>query len=218
MKQILIIAGPSAVGKTTVAHQLIKEGGIPFELVRSVTTREARGDAYDAEYIYLSKKEFSLLLSSGGVLEYTEYAGELYGTPLSEIERISESGKYPLLILDLAGVASLAENTKGISPCALYVYDDISVMDKRLEARYESGEKTEGNLAKLKSRKVQNRGDYANIENYSCHFYSFVENSLEISATAKKVEVLFGEFLSGKKKDFSEIARIAKKLVEMSGK
>ena len=218
MKRVLIIAGPSAVGKTTIAHELIKNGGIPFELVRSVTTRAPRGDAYDAEYIYLTGSEFSSLMECGGVLEHTEYAGEHYGTPLSEVERITQSGKYPLLILDLEGVKSLSENSKGVYPCSLYIHDDISVMDKRLEMRYESVEKNAATHERLGSRKAQNRKDYANIEKYSCHFYAFVENCREISDTAKTVEQIFCDFLSDVEKDHNAIESVARSLVTMSAK
>ena len=106
MTSCLVIAGASAVGKTTVGTLLVESG--KFELVRSVTTREMRGDAFGSEYIYLTRDEFLKLVSDGGVLEYTEYAGNLYGTPRSEIERIVGEGKTPLLILDLNGVKSLS--------------------------------------------------------------------------------------------------------------
>ena len=211
MKEILILAGPSAVGKTTVAHELMR-GEIPFELVRSVTTRAPRGDSYDAEYIYLSNEEFLSLNSSGGVLEYTEYAGAFYGTPRSEIERILCAGRYPLLILDLEGVKSLAERAGDISPCALYLWDGIEVMDKRLESRYLGSSVSEENLARLSSRKAQNRRDYAKIANYACHFYAFVENSQEISVTAVAVKSVFESFLSGKSRDGEDVEKISGRL------
>ena len=106
MNKILVLAGPSAVGKTTVMKALMSkyEG---FDYIRSATTRAPRGDGYDSEYIYLSINDFSSLIKNGGVLEYTEYGGNFYGTPSSEIERIFEDGKIPMLILDINGVKTL---------------------------------------------------------------------------------------------------------------
>ena len=49
-KALLILVGPSAVGKTTVADEIISRGG--FSLIRSLTTRAPRGDGHDDEYIY----------------------------------------------------------------------------------------------------------------------------------------------------------------------
>ena len=211
MKEILILAGPSAVGKTTVATELL-QGEIPFGFLRSVTTRAPRGDAYDAEYIYLSEDEFRALVASGGVLEYTEYAGAFYGTPRSEIDRVLALGKYPLLILDLKGVKSLHECAGDISACALYVWDAIEVMDKRLEERYLGASASEDNLSRLCSRKAQNRKDYAEIASYACHFYAFVENSQEISATAEAVKNAFKGFLSGEVRDGECVERTSRRL------
>ena len=106
MKKILVIAGPSAVGKTTVMNEILRQNA-GFEYIRSATTRAPRGDVFDLEYIYLSKEEFLERIENGGVLEYTEYGGNFYGTPKSEIERIFSVGKTPVLILDLNGVKSL---------------------------------------------------------------------------------------------------------------
>ena len=93
----LVLAGPSGGGKTTVMNELVGSD-YGFELVRSATTREKRGDGNDGEYIYLSKDEFSGQIKAGKMLEFTEYGGNLYGTPHSEIERIVKEDKIPLLI------------------------------------------------------------------------------------------------------------------------
>ena len=99
MNRVLVIAGPSAVGKTTVMKKILTLYP-EFEFVRSATTREARNDSHKSEYIYLSVDEFKKRLSDGKMLEYTEFGGNFYGTPESEIERIFAQGKIPLLILD----------------------------------------------------------------------------------------------------------------------
>ena len=118
MKSVVILAGPSAVGKTTVAHAML--GANPgYEFVRSVTTRQKRGDAFDNEYIYLTREEFEHEIEVGGVLEHTEYAGSYYGTPLSEVNRITAAGKIPLLILDMDGVKSVATHKDGINTCGI---------------------------------------------------------------------------------------------------
>lgn len=213
MKEILIIAGPSAVGKTTVASELIKAGG-EFELVRSVTTRKMRSDAFGAEYVYLTRSDFDGLIKSGGVLEYTEYSGELYGTPRSEIERIHREGKYPLLILDLEGVRSVLEKG-GNCPCAVYLYDGLSVMEKRLAERYLVPGFDSSALDKFNSRIAQNRADYAKIANYSSHFYAFISNQSEICDTARLVYESFLKFKSGISCDSGQIERALSDIEKM---
>jgi guanylate kinase len=187
MKNILIIAGPSAVGKTTIANALFAADP-RFEFVRSVTTRAPRGDSFDDEYIYISQEEFRHLIDTAGVLEYTEYAGNLYGTPRSEIDRITAEGRIPLLVLDINGVHSLYNNKGDINPCGVYVYDDLCVMEQRLYARYE------GDYSRMESRIKQNRIDYVRIPSFAPVFYAFVRNGITVEEGRDKIAAVFRNF------------------------
>lgn len=187
MKNILILAGPSGVGKTTLAHALLKASD-RFELVRSVTTREPRGDLFDSEYIYVSKGEFTRLVSEGGILEYTEYAGNFYGTPRSEIERIYAGGKSPLLILDLNGVHTVASAKGDINPCAVYLTVKEEELLARLRQRY-------GNdTAKLTSRLEKNILERAYFEEIKSDFFAVVENSGNVNECAAEIFTVFDRF------------------------
>lgn len=211
MNNILVIAGPSAGGKTTVAKELIgaKEG---FELVRSVTSRPPRGDGHDDEYIYLTKEEFLSGIERCDVLEYTEYAGALYGTPRSEIERISNEGRVPLLILDLKGVASIAANAD-LSPCAIYVYDDIRTVDQRLYDRYLGENPSAQSLVKYVNRKEQNNADYLAAPEFSKNFYAFVRNTTPVECAAE-IENLFSQFVCGKARDDGAISLAVDSMID----
>ena len=209
MIKVLILAGASAVGKTTVAHTLIESG--EFELVRSVTTREMRADSFGAEYIYVSRDEFNSLIASRGVLEYTEYSGNLYGTPRSEIERISGEGKIPLLILDLNGVRSLA-SADGVSPCSVYLYDSLDVMERRLYDRYLGEEPSADGLSKYVSRVEQNISDYIMMEEYAPYFFTFVKGKSTPRESADAIYKAFSEFCDGTPKDETCNALVAKSL------
>ena len=175
MKKLLILAGPSAVGKTTLAEFII-EGGAPAELVRSATTRAPRGDGHDGEYIYLTAYEFVKSAKEDGMLEYTEYAGNLYGTPKSEIERISEEGNIPLLILDIDGVDSI-KSRKDYDSLAVYLYDDINTLEERLYKRYLGDSPTAEGLARFVSRKERNLAEFTDIENTTASFDMIVCNA-----------------------------------------
>lgn len=205
MKNILIIAGPSAVGKTTLATALLKIDP-RFEFVRSVTTRAPRGDSFDNEYIYISKDEFLNLIDTQGVLEHTEYAGNLYGTPRSEIDRISAQGGVPLLVLDINGVASLSKNKGDISPCSVYVYDDIEVMEERLRLRYG------GDCDKMASRVQQNRRDFGMMCQHVNNFYAFSKNSETVEEGAAKLYEIFRSFENGIPKNEEENLSVAASL------
>lgn len=196
MRDVLVIAGPSAVGKTTVAHLLL-EGNPKFEFVRSVTTRLARQDGFDKEYIYTDRAGFEEMIKRGEVLEYTEYAGNFYGTPRSEILRISGEGKIPLLILDLEGVKALSDKSQGINPCNVYLYDDIDVLEKRLYNRYIADSSTTEGMDKFLSRKNQNLRDYTVLSEYAVYFYEMIGGEKTPEKTAEKLAFVFERFASG---------------------
>ena len=200
MKNILIIAGPSAVGKTTIAHRML-ELDSRYEFVRSVTTRPKRADRFDSEYIYITDEEFRHLIATGGVLEHTQYAGSFYGTPRSEIDRITSEGKVPLLILDINGVTSLYNNKGDISPCGVYVYDDINVMEQRLYERYKDDIDSPETQRKLNSRSRQNIIDYSQMPENEGVFYSFIRNCSSVNCCAEKVGEVFAAFCGGVPRD-----------------
>ena len=201
---VLVIAGPSAAGKTTVMQKIVSLSGGKFELARSLTTRPKRGDGFDSEYLYTNRVDFEKELSFGRILEYTEYSGELYGTPLFELERIVKDGKIPLLILDLNGVKSVAKSSAILEMCAIYLYCDNETLQKRLFSRYISGGYSEEAELKMKSRLKQNLEDFAIIPKMSECFYAFVENNDQVAFAAKKILEIFSDFLSGKGKKQEE--------------
>ena len=189
MKKALVLVGPSAVGKTTVMSELIRRGP-EFEFIRSATTRSPRGDGHDDEYIYLTVDEFRARISTGGMLEYTEYGGNLYGTPASEIERIFSEGKTPLMILDINGAVTLKSVKRDFYPFAVYVTSDIETLDKRLYERAENDGFSEKAMAVYERRKAQNRSDLVFINENPSIFDLVIEN-VEVSATAEGIALAF---------------------------
>ena len=154
-RSVVIIAGPSGVGKTAVAKAVIAHDS-KFTFLRSATTRPKRGDAHDDEYLYCTEEEFKALISSGKMLEHMVYDGNMYGTPHSEVERAHSEGKVPLLVLDLNGVDSLYHHPL-CNTCAIYLYADGEVVNSRLASR--DGSSAE----KVASRKERNREDYERL-------------------------------------------------------
>ena len=191
MIRVLVIAGPSAVGKTTVMKRIL-ELYPEFELVRSATTRAKRLDAHESEYIYLSVEEFKNRVSNGKMLEYTEFGGNFYGTPASEIERIFGEGKIPLLILDINGVKSLKSKPGDFITYAVYILADLEVLDARLYERALADGLTEKAISVFTERKRRNRLDLEKFSEFSYLFDVTVENR-EIDSTAKKIVSLFRE-------------------------
>lgn len=160
-KRIILLAGPSAAGKTTVAR-LIERIEPRISLVRSATTRQPRGDGQDAEYIYMSREDFLRSVREGGFLEYTEFGENLYGTPAFEIERILSEGGVPLLILDLNGIKALKDSER-YSSLAVFLFADEATLDSRLFERLShKGELTSDAARQYESRRKAAR-DYVRL-------------------------------------------------------
>ena len=185
MKRVLIIAGPSAVGKTTVMTEILSRYP-DFELVRSATTRGARGDSYDSEYIYCSRAEFESYIATGEMLEYTEYSGNYYGTPASEIERIFKKGKVPFLILDINGVISFKEMKDRFPSFSVYLTASPSVLEERLYERAEKKGLTEEALSTYRSRVLANKELMNNFGKIAKYFDLVIEND-SVGGTANEI-------------------------------
>lgn len=100
--KIVVVSGPSGVGKSTVCHRLCAK--LPGEFSVSVTTRPMRkNEAGARDYHYVSRDEFLRMRETGKLLEWAEVYGQLYGTPLEPVEKAVESGRTIILEIDIQG-------------------------------------------------------------------------------------------------------------------
>ena len=204
MNAILVIVGPSGVGKTTVANRVV-ERDPSFEFVRSATTRAPRGDGNDSEYLYLTREEFLGRVDSGQMLEYMEYGGNLYGTPASEVERIHSEGKTPLLVLDIEGAKSLRRGNFDFRSVILYVYEDLATINGRLSAR------TGATPESVARRCELNKRDYLSMPEISHLFDDFLRNDV-VDEAASEVMAIFEAVCGGAARPDAKIADISAKL------
>lgn len=115
--RLVVISGPSGVGKSTVCHRLCDR--IPAEFSVSVTTRPPRpGEANARDYHYVSAEEFERLRGSGGLLEWAQVYGNWYGTPLAPVRKALDEGRVVILEIDIQGCIQV----RGRMPEALAVF------------------------------------------------------------------------------------------------
>ena len=192
----LILAGPSGVGKNTVVDHILRLPENNFSYIRSLTTRMPR-DTFSSEYIYVSKEEFLSRIEAGTILEYTVYGGEMYGTPLSEIERAQNEGKIPIMILDINGVENIRKSNFGFPIYAVYLFADPVAILERLKNR-DLREKSSESRDKVIRRLQNNLEDYRSLaDGRYLLFDAFVENRtvfqasndiLNVFSTQNKIE------------------------------
>ncbi len=100
---MVVISGPSGVGKSSFVKQLLA-AGLNLEYSVSATTRARRPHEADGrDYVFLSRDEFRRRIDAAEFVEWAEVHGELYGTLRAETERLLKEGKNVLLDIDVQG-------------------------------------------------------------------------------------------------------------------
>jgi guanylate kinase len=116
--KLIIISGPSGVGKSTITRQLIERLD-DTHLSISVTTRpQAPGERNGREYWFVSREEFRQRIEESSLLEYAEVFGNLYGTPRDKTEGALDAGRTVILEIDVQG----AKQVKAIYPQATTIF------------------------------------------------------------------------------------------------
>ena len=106
---LLVMSSPSGAGKTTLSRRLLAaDSNITMSV--SVTTRKPRpGEVDGKDYHFIAKDEFARLRDGGGLLEWAEVFGNLYGTPKKPVEEALARGRDVLFDIDWQGTQQLAQ-------------------------------------------------------------------------------------------------------------
>lgn len=133
--QIIVISAPSGAGKGTVIKELLKNDDKSRWLSVSATSRGMReGEEEGVNYYYLTEEEFKKRIDEDYFLEYTNYAGNFYGTPKEHIKKHLEKGIDVILEIEIEG----ATNIKKLIPEALFIFimpPSLKTLVKRLKGR-----------------------------------------------------------------------------------
>lgn len=176
---LIVLSGPSGVGKGTVRKELFKQPNTNYEYSISMTTRKPReGEVDGVDYFFKTREEFEKLIEEGKLLEYAEFVGNYYGTPLDYVNETLDAGRDVFLEIEVQGAAQIREKV----PEALFIFlapPSLSELEKRLIGR---GTETE--------EIIQKRIETAKEELEMMSLYDYVVENDEIQKACEKINAI----------------------------
>lgn len=176
---LIVLSGPSGVGKGTVRKALFSQPDTNYEYSISMTTRKAReGEVDGVDYFFKEKEDFEQLIEQGKLLEYAEYVGNYYGTPIDYVNETLDAGRDVFLEIEVQGATQIREK----APHALFIFlapPSLSELQARLVGR---GTETE--------EVIQNRIAAANAELEMMNLYDYVVENDEVELACERINAI----------------------------
>jgi guanylate kinase len=144
---LIVISGPSGVGKDSVIQRM-KERGFPFHFVVTATDRSPRpGEAHGRDYYFYSTDEFERMIAEGELIEHAWVYGQHKGIPKTHVREALDSGQDVIMRVDVQG----AQTIKNLIPAAITVFllceSEEELVARLRERRTESAEALQQRLA-----------------------------------------------------------------------
>ena len=110
---LIVLSGPSGVGKGTVRKQVFKNTDLNLAYSISMTTRKPReGEVDGQDYFFVSEERFLEAIENDELLEHARFVGNYYGTPKAYVEKLREEGKNVFLEIEVEGAKKVLEDYK----------------------------------------------------------------------------------------------------------
>lgn len=157
---LIVISGPSGVGKGTVRKALFEREGHDLDYSVSMTTRAPReGEVDGREYYFVSRDEFEAQIKEGNLLEYAEFVGNYYGTPYDKVIEKLDKGSEVVLEIEVQG----AMQVKRKIPDAVFIFiapPSYKALEDRLKSRGTENKKALNERLKKAYREVELASEY----------------------------------------------------------
>ena len=177
---LIILSGPSGVGKGTVRQELFKDESLNLAYSISMTTRSPRpGEKEGVDYFFVSTEKFKENIEQGELLEYAQFVGNYYGTPKSHVEQLLDEGKNVVLEIEVKGALQVMEKC----PHALTIFlvpPSFEELERRIRGRRTEDEDI------VKERLDKARKEIATQDEYKY----VVENDDVLLAKEKIAEII----------------------------
>jgi len=132
--KLMVLTGPSGVGKGTLVQSLLQRHA-QLHLSVSVTTRSPReGEMEGQHYYFVTRSQFLEMIDAGDFVEWAEFAGNFYGTPIAPVKKYIQEGKFVVLEIELEG----ARQIRNTFPDAVRIFilpPSVAELERRLRSR-----------------------------------------------------------------------------------
>ena len=174
-KKLIILTGPSGVGKGTVVREILdKDKNIWLSI--SATTRDPReGEREGENYYFMNQEKFKEMIAQNLFLEWAQFAGNFYGTPISSVNEKIKDGFTVLLEIEVEGAKQIKEKFPN-SMSIFLLPPNIKELERRIRNR---GTEKEEAIKKRLSR--------ANYEISVSNQFDFALTNHNVDETAKKI-------------------------------
>lgn len=134
---LIILSGPSGVGKGTIRKYIVDNFNINFSYSISMTTRAPRDKEVDGvDYYFVSQEEFQRNIDEGNFLEWEEFVGNRYGTPRSKVEELRNQGKNVFLEIEVNGAEEVMKKVNDDRVISFFLMPPtIQALEARIRRR-----------------------------------------------------------------------------------
>ncbi len=159
---LIIISGPSGVGKGAIRGRIIKENDLNLWFSVSMTTRGIRpGEKDGREYFFVSKEQFLETLNNGGLLEHNKYVSNYYGTPKEKVEEMRNLGYNVLLEIDVNGAEQVMKSVGEENVVSIFILPpSLKELENRIRGRSTETEETIQKRLAQASKEIELKKDY----------------------------------------------------------
>ena len=140
---LIILSGPSGVGKGTIRQQIISNKDLNLFYSVSMTTRKCRpGEKDGVDYYFVSKEEFQKNIDNGNLLEWAEFVNNRYGTPKDKIDEQLKLGKNVLLEIETLGAEQVLQKCQRMNLLSIFIIPpSLEELENRIRHRGTEDEK-----------------------------------------------------------------------------
>ena len=175
LKKLIILTGPSGVGKGTVVKKILDEDKSIWLSISATTRSPREGEKEGQSYYFLSEDKFKEMIEKKLFLEWAQFAGNYYGTPLSSVNEKIEEGLTVLLEIEVEGANQIKKNY----PEALSIFllpPNKAELEKRIRNRGTEEEEA-----------INRRLTRANYEIAVSNEFDFVLTNHDVNETSKEI-------------------------------